>query len=186
MGLGNPGPEYENTRHNVGFRVLDLLAIRLGVEPSGLKAAGQRLGQLYRSPGSDFALLWPTTFMNLSGGPVEAARRQLDTDPHSILVITDDFHLPLGAIRIRAEGSSGGHNGLKSIERSLGTRHYPRLRLGVGDPRGSTVDFVLSRFRASEKKVVEESLETCSFAAEDWVRGGPIEDLQARYNRRTP
>ena len=186
VGLGNPGPEYANTRHNVGFGALDLLATRLSAEPSALKAAGQRLGDFYRAPGSAFALLWPTTFMNLSGGAVAAAARQLESDPASILVITDDFNLPLGAIRIRSGGSAGGHNGLTSIESALGTQEYPRLRIGIGSPRGDTVDFVLSRFRRGEAKTVEETLETASWAAEDWIRGSSIEDLQTRFNRREP
>lgn len=186
VGLGNPGPEYRDTRHNVGFGALDLYASRSKLQPTGLKAAGQRLGDLYRSPDRRFALLWPGTFMNLSGGAVAAAARQLQISPASILVITDDFHLPLGALRIRAAGSSGGHKGLASIASALGTQDYPRLRLGVGSPAGDKVDFVLSRFRRSEEKAVNEMLETASWAAEDWARGASLEELQTRYNRRTP
>lgn len=186
VGLGNPGAKYRETRHNVGFLTLDLFATRIGASPTGLKAGGQRLGDFYRSPEGGFALLWPSTFMNLSGGAVVAAQRQLDTDPESILVITDDFHLPLGALRVRAQGSTGGHNGLASIEAALGTQDYSRLRIGVGDPGGNSVEFVLSRFRRGEKKAVEETLETSSWAAEDWAGGISIEDLQARYNRRKP
>ncbi|HEX9793270.1 MAG TPA: aminoacyl-tRNA hydrolase [Planctomycetota bacterium] len=186
VGLGNPGAEYERTRHNVGFETLDLFAKRLGERPQVLKTGGRRLGEILRGPNGAWALLWPQTFMNLSGEPVAAAVRQLDTEPASILVILDDFHLPLGALRVRTEGSPGGHNGLKSIDRALGTSEYPRLRIGVGNPRGDSVEHVLARFRRSEAATVDETLETASFAAEDWTRRASIEDLQARYNRREP
>lgn len=186
VGLGNPGSEYEQSRHNVGFAVLDALANRLGLTKSGLKAGGQRVGDWFRDPGGCYGLLWPRTYMNLSGNAVAAAMRQLHFTPDSIFVVCDDFNLELGAVRIRAEGSPGGHNGLKSIESTLGTRSYPRLRFGVGDPRGDTVDFVLSRFRRAERETVEESVEFASWAAEDWLRGASVEDLQTRYNRREP
>ncbi len=186
VGLGNPGPEYDGTRHNVGFGALDLLASRLGAEPTLLKVGGQRAGRLYRSPDASFALLWPLTYMNLSGGPVARALERIEGDPASLFVLTDDFNLDLGALRARPGGSPGGHNGLKSIEKVLGTRDYPRLRIGVGDPGHDSVDFVLSRFKRGEKKTVEETLETASFAAEDWIRGVPIDEIAARYNRRSP
>ena len=186
VGLGNPGPQYAGTRHNVGFAVLDLLATRLGVEPTGFRVGGRRIADLYHDPEHGFALLWPLSYMNLSGGPVVAALRAVEAVPRTVFVITDDFHLPLGAIRTRASGSAGGHNGLTSVEESLGTQEYPRMRIGVGDPSGEAADYVLSRFRRSEEKVVEEMLETASWAAEDWVKGASVEDIQARYNRRMP
>lgn len=186
VGLGNPGDEYKGTRHNVGYEVLDLLSRRLGVRPTSLRAAGRRWGDLYASPQGSFGLLWPATYMNLSGGAVVAALRRLETDPPALLVVTDDFNLPLGAIRARSGGSSGGHKGLLSIEQALDTLDYPRLRLGVGGPVGDPVDHVLSRFRRSEQPVVEELLEMASRAAEDWVNGCSIEQIQARYNRRSP
>lgn len=218
VGLGNPGPKYAGTRHNVGFDVLDLLAHRQQWEPEPLIVGGRRLADLYRcteplggrnakshsesdlkaeadletvSDAPDFALLWPLTYMNLSGGAVAAALRQFEVDASSIFVILDDFNLPLGALRIRAKGSAGGHNGLKSIEQHLSTPAYARMRIGVGlagtaGVRGETSDFVLSQFRASEVKVLEETLETASWAAEDWVQGKTLEKIQTRYNRRTP
>jgi len=186
VGLGNPGPEYEDTRHNVGFLALDCLATRLDLRPSPLKVGGRRIGDFYRDPDRGFGLLWPATFMNLSGGAVAAGLRRLETTPSSIFVILDDFNLPLGALRLRPSGSAGGHKGLKSITASLGTDAFPRLRVGVGSPGSDPVGFVLSRFRRSERKIVEETLETASWAAEDWIRGVPVEELQTRYNRRTP
>ncbi|MBC8328522.1 MAG: aminoacyl-tRNA hydrolase [Planctomycetes bacterium] len=186
VGLGNPGPEYQGTRHNVGFGALDLLASRLGAEPAILKVAGQRLGRLYRSPDGRFGLLWPLTYMNLSGGPVARALERLEGEPASLFVLTDDFNLDLGALRARPGGSPGGHNGLKSIEKVLGTSDYARLRIGVGDPGHDSVEFVLSRFKRAEQERVEETLETASFAAEDWIRGATIEQIAARYNRRSP
>lgn len=186
VGLGNPGSEYEGSRHNVGFAALDRYARRLGARPGSLKADGRRYGDLYRSPDGRFGLLWPGTYMNLSGGAVLAAVRQLETLPAAIFVISDDFHLPLGALRARAGGTAGGHNGLKSVEQALGTQDYPRLRIGVGAPLGETVDYVLSRFRRHELETVEETLETASWAAEDWALGASMERIQARYNRRSP
>jgi len=148
VGLGNPGAEYDGTRHNVGFEALDLLATRLGASPSTLKVGGQRLARWFRTPEGSSVLLWPLTYMNRSGGAVVAALRRLAAPPASLFVLCDDFHLPLGALRARPEGSPGGHKGLLSIERSLGLRSFARLRIGVGQPGPDTVDFVLSRFRA--------------------------------------
>lgn len=186
VGLGNPGEGYSGTRHNVGFAVLDLLATRLGAAPGWLKAGGQRCGRFWQDRNRGIAMLWPHTFMNLSGAAVNAARRQLECVPAAIFVITDDFNLDLGALRIRPGGSHGGHNGLRSIEAALETPDYPRLRIGVGDPGTDSVDYVLNRFRRPEQKLVDETLETASWAAEDWVMGKPLDELQARFNRRMP
>lgn len=187
VGLGNPGAKYAGTRHNVGFDVLDLYAHRLQREPESFSVAGQNMADAIVAKDESFVLFWPLTYMNLSGRAVVAALRHFEADPAQILVVTDDFHLPLGALRVRAAGSCGGHNGLRSIEECLGTDAYARLRIGVGEPRDSTVDFVLDTFRTAEEPIIEETLETCSWAAEDWAtRGASVEDLQARYNRRKP
>lgn len=182
VGLGNPGDEYAGTRHNVGFEALDLLAARRGlrwqVDGPALCAEDQ---------GARCALLKPLTYMNRSGAALRVYARTRPLDgPASIFVVTDDFHLALGALRVRASGSSGGHNGLASVEAALGSPGFPRLRIGVGEPGADAVEHVLTRFSAAERRVLEESLETASWCAEDWVRGLPLEDLQARYNRRTP
>lgn len=187
VGLGNPGAKYAGTRHNVGFDVLDLYAHRLEREPEPFAAAGQTLADVIVATDESFVLLWPLTYMNLSGRAVVAALHHFEADPAQILVVTDDFHLPLGALRVRAAGSCGGHNGLRSISACLGdSDDFPRLRIGVGEPRDSTVDFVLDTFRAAEEPIIEETLETCSWAAEDWAKGASVDDLQARYNRRKP
>jgi peptidyl-tRNA hydrolase, PTH1 family len=186
VGLGNPGGKYVATRHNVGFDAIDLFASRLNREPEPLKVGGQRVADWVVDEEHGFALLWPLTFMNRSGGPVAAALRELQSDVAQMLVLTDDFHLDLGALRARGAGSAGGHNGLRSIEDCLQTQEYARLRIGVGNPRSSTVDFVLDTFRADEQEVIEETLLTASSAAEDWAKGLFIEDIQARYNRRKP
>jgi PTH1 family peptidyl-tRNA hydrolase len=174
------------TRHNVGFDTLDLFAHRLGFEPQPLEKHGQRWGDLLVASDQSFALLWPLVFMNRSGGAVAVALEELNSSPAQTLVITDDYHLPLGALRIRGTGSCGGHNGLMDIQAQLGTEDYGRLRLGVGGPGEDPVDFVLDTFREIEKKTVQEMLETASWAAEDWVKGSSLEELQTRYNRRKP
>lgn len=182
VGLGNPGSEYAGTRHNVGFEVLDLLAARRGLswqpEGPGLCALDQE---------ARCALLKPLTYMNRSGIAVRHLARARPLDgPASIFVVTDDFHLPLGALRVRSNGSPGGHNGLASVEEALGSQEYPRLRIGVGEPGKDAVEHVLSAFSVAERRVLEETFETAAWCAEDWVRGSSLEELQARYNRRTP
>lgn len=182
MGLGNPGTEYVGTRHNVGFEVLDLLAARLGltwtVKGNALRA---------EHAGAQVVLLKPTTYMNRSGIALRQAWFDYSIEEaDQLFVITDDFHLTLGALRLRAAGSPGGHNGLASLEEQLGTDVYPRLRIGVGEPGDDSVDFVLSRFSTVDQPLVEETLETASWAAEDWLKGASVEELQGRYNRRTP
>jgi PTH1 family peptidyl-tRNA hydrolase len=182
VGLGNPGDEYAGTRHNVGFETLDLLAARRGLH---WQAEGQAL--CADDVGARCALLKPLTYMNRSGAALRAFARARPLDgPASIFVVTDDFHLPIGALRVRPSGSTGGHNGLASIEQALGSPDYPRLRIGVGDPGEDAVEHVLTRFSAAERRVLEEALETASWCAEDWIRGLPLEELQTRYNRRTP
>jgi len=191
LGLGNPGPDYAGTRHNVGFAVLDLLVSRHGLTwesgPESLVAT------LPPAPGSEepgVVLAKPLTFMNRSGRALRGLARKLKLEgPEQFFVITDDIHLPLGGLRLRASGSTGGHNGLASIEDAAGSRDYPRLRFGVDAPSGGgseLVDFVLDTFSPAEQAVLEDSLDQASFALEDWAHGLPFEELQARYNRRKP
>ncbi len=148
-GLGNIGPEYELTRHNVGFLILDRLA--------DLKGSSFELSKLayhteVKHKGRTLALIKPTTFMNLSGKAVNFYLQQLKIPKENLLVITDDIALPYGKIRLKPKGSAGGHNGLKNIEQLTGGQNYARLRFGVGDDfyKGNQVDYVLSNFTSEE------------------------------------
>ncbi len=170
IGLGNPGPRYADTRHNAGFMCVDLLARRTGVSLKDRRKAAV-LGEGWID-GQRMVLVKPRTFMNLSG---DAARYTLDRyriDPAAMLVVLDDLDLPLGVIRLRASGGSGGHNGLNSINDALGGADYPRLRIGIGRPQGGAVDHVLARFDAGELPVLEEAIERAADAAEAWLRNG--------------
>lgn len=150
IGLGNIGPEYANTRHNIGFMVVDELAQKFN--------ASWKTGRLafhtdFKHKGRTIHLIKPTTYMNLSGKSVHHWMRELKVKPDNILVIVDDLALPYGTLRMRGKGSSAGHNGLKNIEELLGSNRYPRLRFGIGDdyPKGRQVDFVLGEFDEGEK-----------------------------------
>jgi len=145
LGIGNPGPEYVSTRHNVGFMVLDLLAERLGLSFSRLERSGPDGSKRFsgkvkaqacegRRKGRSFLLAKPQTYVNLTGDVAAPLLRYAKRTPDSLFVIVDDLNLPLGRIRIRPSGSAGGHNGLKSVEQMLQTDAYPRLRLGIGPP----------------------------------------------------
>lgn len=189
-GLGNPGEEHEGTRHNAGFEVVDRLAARHGGtlrRDRTLNAAAARV----RIAGEDVLLVQPLSYMNLSGLVVRrAAERAADgpagVDPRGLLVVCDDYAIPLGTLRMRASGSSGGHNGLEDVEAALGTQEYPRLRVGIGpctmaDPK----DFVLGRFRAAERAAAAESFDRAADAVEAWVGEG-IERTMAKYNGGLP
>ncbi len=148
-GLGNIGPEYELTRHNIGFLALDYLADQKG---AGFEVSRLAYTADFKYKGRTIHLIKPTTYMNLSGKSIRYWLDQLQVPVHNLLVVVDDIALPFGKIRIRAKGSSAGHNGLTDIETVLGTTVYPRLRIGIGDnfARGKQVDYVLSRFSNSE------------------------------------
>ena len=187
VGLGNPGPDYKGSRHNVGFEVLDLLAEGFDGSPSMFRANGLCLGEILSIRESDCSLLRPLTFMNKSGEAVSAVVSQLRVEPASILVVLDDFHLPLGSLRLRSRGTCGGHNGLRSIEESLGTLDFPRLRIGVGEPHGSAVEHVLNSFRSAERPVLEKTLQEAFLAVKSWIaREHSFEELQAQTNRQSP
>ena len=184
-GLGNPGERYRLTRHNVGFRVVDLLADRWRLTgPGQVRDGSAQLEARLDDPIGRVLLVKPQRFMNLSGGPLKSAMRQTEIDPASdLLVITDDVDLPLGKLRLRREGSAGGHNGLRSIIASLGTDEFHRLRVGIGRSGGSraTVDHVLSTFKPDERELVDETLATAADAAERWLREG-IEAAMNAFN----
>jgi peptidyl-tRNA hydrolase, PTH1 family len=172
-GLGNIGPQYELTRHNIGFLTLDRLADKQGVSfDSGRLAFTSEL----KYKGRTLYLIKPTTFMNLSGKAVNYWLKELKIEQSNLLVITDDIALPFGKLRLRGKGSSAGHNGLKSIEETLGNNLYSRLKFGVGDdfPKGRQADYVLSNFKQQEfnelpifmDKAVEIILSFCTIGLE--------------------
>ena len=182
VGLGNPGALYAHTRHNVGWRVLDALAERWRAAP-GERAANYRTRR--GAPGGRAVdLMWPETFMNLSGDALEAWRQQHPFDPSELLVIADDVYLPVGSLRLRTRGSSGGHRGLESLEASLGSREYARLRIGVGQaPSAELREHVLDGFDEDEQAIVTESLALAADAVECWVLEG-VTAAMNRFNRR--
>lgn len=181
VGLGNPGREYEKTRHNVGFEVVDLFA-RINKQPAG-RRAGKAVVSEGRIDGRRVYLLKPVTYMNLSGEAVAAFLRNKPIGIADLIVVADDINLPLGKIRLRAAGSDGGHNGLKSMISHLHTRDFARLRVGVGAPAdpGRQVDYVLGRFSRMESKIVEEAVERAVAALETWLRDG-IAPAMNRFN----
>jgi PTH1 family peptidyl-tRNA hydrolase len=182
FGLGNPGPRYARTRHNVGWRVLERLVGRWGAAPAG-EHDTWRAWRAERS-GTVVDLLVPLTYMNVSGAALEAWRERHAFDPAGMLVVVDDVYLPVGGLRLRVSGSSGGHHGLESLERVVGTG-FARLRIGVGaaeDPAGLR-EHVLDEFEVDEEAVVDETLERAADAVECWLAEGSLAAMN-RFNRR--
>src|SRR4051794_18475396 len=182
-GLGNPGPRYAGTRHNVGFEAIDLLARRHGAQweaaPRGIEALVAR----WRA--EDTVLVKPLTFMNLSGTAIVGLLQFYKIELPDLLVIVDEVQLETGRIRVRPSGSAGGHNGLKSIIGSLGTDAFPRLRIGVGrgDQRRDLADHVLAKFEADERSIIEEAIARAADASEAFIAGG-VADAMNRFNRK--
>jgi peptidyl-tRNA hydrolase, PTH1 family len=172
VGLGNPGAKYKNTRHNVGFQILQSLADKKGVS---FKHSSQLVGEMAQATFRDkkVFLLQPSTYMNLSG---EAVRRSVDyykIPLDHLIVVCDDVALPLGTMRMRTKGSSGGHNGLESIEAHLNTEFYARLRIGVGGPGNQVLsDYVLGRFSEEEAKAIGEIEVKAVEVLELWIAAG--------------
>ncbi|MCA8981632.1 MAG: aminoacyl-tRNA hydrolase [Planctomycetes bacterium] len=188
VGLGNPGPQYEWTRHNIGFHVLDHLARHEGLlfrsarELDGY--TGPRAFTFAQSFDPDALLVKPETFMNRSGEVVAPVARFLGIEPSELLVIYDDLDLPLGQLRFRPHGSSGGQNGMSSIIELLGTDRFPRLRIGIGRPRTDAARHVLERFTEKQMPEAEVSVVEASEAALDWLKTGDLEACMARYHSR--
>jgi len=179
VGLGNPGPTYQNNRHNIGFMVVDKLLQNLPVTNQTNK---KFLGELYKS--GDLLLLKPATYMNLSGKSVQAVANFYKIKPEDILVIHDEIDLPFGAVRVKKSGGHGGHNGLKSID-SLITKEYNRLRLGVGKPERKEMvpNYVLSDFNKNESGVLENFIDYASTVAKEWLKL-PLEELKSKYSKK--
>lgn len=195
VGLGNPGIEYRFTRHNIGFLVVDALAKEAGVKFSerrfSSRIARRRLGKI------GLILLKPHTYMNLSGRAILSLLRWKKLDPEDLLVICDDVNLKFAKIRIKRGGSNGGHNGLESVIDSLGTKNFPRLRLGIGSgredkdgrskesvfsKRGKGLsEYVLGQFNPEEKELMDEFIQTATTVCRVWARQG-IEAAMCRFN----
>jgi PTH1 family peptidyl-tRNA hydrolase len=180
VGLGNPGRKYAGTRHNLGYRVLDVLAKRHRVERKRLRFDGELAEvNLGREPA---VLVAPQTFMNLSGRCVRQVVQFFQVPLGSLLVVCDDLNLPLGRIRIRAKGSPGGNRGLASIIEQLGNDEFPRLRIGIDRPETvDAADFVLDRFTRDEQPVVDEAVDRAADAVEVWANEGIVACMN-RFN----
>lgn len=180
VGLGNPGKEYVGSRHNIGFELVEVLAAAHGIKLD--QRFPRAVGGRGTIRGEEVILLKPMTFMNLSGEAVGSLVRRDNISLTDLLVVCDDIHLPVGRLRLRPKGSSGGQNGLKSIAAHLGTQEWSRLRLGVGEPPpGLQVEWVLNRFNGTDRKLIDELLIVAMGAAEVWVAEG-IEAAMNRYN----
>jgi peptidyl-tRNA hydrolase, PTH1 family len=185
VGLGNPGRQYAGTRHNVGFEVLEVLRRRQGLG-EGRKAFRGVMTEWRPAEGGRVLLLQPHTFMNLSGQSAGECATFYKVSPLDVMVVLDDLALPLGVLRARAQGTAGGHKGLTDVLKALGTDAVPRLRVGIGAPRGpaGAVDFVLGTFAPGERRTMEEAIDLAAQAVEDWVRHG-IDLVMNRYNQKT-
>jgi len=188
VGLGNPGPEYDWTRHNVGFHVLDRLA---GNEHLIFHSArkldgygGRNSFTFARSTRFDATYVKPSTYMNRSGEAVLALRDALHVDPGSILVVYDDMDLPLGKLRIRPHGGPGTHNGMRSIVTTLGTDRFPRLRVGIGAARTDAARHVLERFTEDEQPEIEISVAESAEAITAWLESEDLESVMTRFHSR--
>lgn len=184
VGLGNPGAEYEWTRHNLGFLTVGRLAAESGLrlkKSTSLKA----LWAEGRLENNDVVLLLPCAFMNNSGPVVKQAVSAKKIEPENILIVCDDFSLVFGQIRMREQGSDGGHNGLKSIIEHLGTKEFSRLRLGIGPipPHKNAVDFVLEDFRLDEKKKLPDFLSSAADCCRAWTSES-LSTVMSRYNQK--
>lgn len=185
VGLGNPGAPFARTRHNVGWRVVEILVRRWHARPDERSplyrawGAGRNTGTVH--------LLTPLTFMNLSGTALTAWSGRHGLENAELLVVADDVYLPFGSLRLRRSGSSGGHRGLESVEAALGGRDYARLRIGVGaaEQSGALREHVLKEFEAEDEAAVDEVLELAADAVESWADEGATAAMN-RFNRRAP
>lgn len=173
VGLGNPGSKYENTRHNMGFKTIDLLAEKLNVPINKVKF--KAVCNTVNFAGCKCLIMKPQTYMNLSGEAVREAAQFYKIPADHVLVIYDDISLPVGKLRVRPTGSAGGHNGIKNIIAHLGTQEFPRVKIGVGAPEGADkdmVDWVIGAPSQAERKILAESFEKAVEAAETIIKNG--------------
>jgi peptidyl-tRNA hydrolase, PTH1 family len=180
-GLGNPGDRYRFTRHNVGFRVVDLLADRWRLTGEGRIRDGAAVLEARHPEHGRVLLVKPMRYMNRSGMPLRAALRQTDADPASdLLLVTDDIDLPLGRLRLRRSGSAGGHNGLRDVIATFGTEEFNRLRIGVGRA-GVAASHVLATFKPDERELASEMVAVGADAAERWLADG-VDEAMNTFN----
>ena len=181
-GLGNPGRKYENTRHNMGFRVIDELAERNGIKVSRLRHEALTGDGIIA--GKKVLLVKPQTFMNLSGRSISQIADYYDVALEDLLVIYDDFDTDLGTIRIRKKGSAGSHNGMKSVVEQLGSGDFPRIRVGIGGAEGKDwVGFVIGKMSSEEEKLTQEAISNAAQAAEVFLSDG-IDMAMNRFNKK--
>lgn len=188
VGLGNPGPEYEHTRHNVGFDVVDHLARREGLlfEPAHSleRFDGPTAFACARSFEPDALLVKPLTFMNRSGEVLPALLTWAGATPADLLIVVDDLDLPPAELRLRPGGGAGGHNGLQSILDTLGTDRVPRLRVGIGRPRTDAARYVLERFAPEEREALARAVAEAAEASFAWLHSGDLDRLMSRFHSR--
>lgn len=184
VGLGNPGRQYAETRHNVGFAALAILARQYGSTTPRARFHGEIVEATIRQ--QRVLLLCPQTYMNRSGRSVAEARDYYQLENEDVLIICDDFHLPLGRLRCRKKGSSGGQKGLQDIIRCFGTEEFARIRIGIGSPPAGwdVAAYVLSKFASDETETIRQTVARAADAAGDWVGEG-IEFCMNRYNAET-
>jgi PTH1 family peptidyl-tRNA hydrolase len=182
VGLGNIGDEYENTRHNIGFTILDTLA-----KENNIKFTTDKLAAVatYKFKGKTLILIKPSTYMNLSGKAVNYWMQAEKIQKENILVLTDDLALPFGTVRMKAKGSDGGHNGLKNIQETLGTSEYARLRFGVGSEfsKGRQVDYVLGKWSEEENKAIEQRIKLAVEMIQGFATIG-LQRTMSTYNNK--
>ena len=186
VGLGNPGKEYERTKHNCGFRAIDVLAEKLGCKVDKGKFQGLYGQTIYN--GRKLFLLKPLTYMNLSGRSILQLSAYFNIPPQRIIVLFDDISLVPGRLRVRADGSAGGHNGIKSIIAEIGSQDFPRVKIGVGgkpDPNANLADWVLSGFSVNEEKALVSALDRAADAALSIIDRG-VPETANRFNGSTP
>ncbi|HLP87780.1 MAG TPA: aminoacyl-tRNA hydrolase [Nostocaceae cyanobacterium] len=191
VGLGNPEPKYDQTRHNIGFSAIDALSRAWQIPVAENRKFQGEFGEGVAFSGDKIRLLKPLTYMNRSGQAIQAVTSWYKLSPESVLVIYDDLDLPLGKIRLRLSGSAGGHNGMKSAIAHLGSQSFPRLRIGIGKPKNATsndnsetVSYVLGKFSAAENKVMSQVLEFVVECVELSLKQG-VEKAMNRCNSRS-
>lgn len=180
-GLGNPGQKYDKTKHNTGFMIMDHYLDEKGLSLDKDKFEG--LWTKQKINGEDVILLEPQTYMNESGRSVSQVANFFKVDPEDILIIQDDMDMPIGKIRIRANGKSGGHNGIKSIIRDLGTEKFNRLKIGIRHPKNATVvSWVLTPFNDEQQKLMDDAFDTSVKIIDDFIAGRDSQYLMNKYN----